>query len=178
MTGASREDLVGLFSSRRILPSSVQLLRGKSYSFASFSSCLDAAEAFEAFHGKEGISEDRPPLYLAYVDRFPQVEAAIGGGEDWKSELPPGLLLLTNFVSEEEEADLLRSVCWKEDDGEGKALKNRQVRHFGHDFVYGSNSISEEPNGRPFPTCWGPLLDRAVRDGHLPEEPDQCTANR
>ncbi len=49
----------------------------------------------------------------------------------------------------------------------------RQVQHFGFDFLYGRNAISEEPNGREFPRCWDPVLRRALDGGHLADYPDQ-----
>ncbi len=192
VTGTSLEDLVQVFHRNGVTPSATHLLRGKSYSFASFAEVGDASDAFDAVHDKESLLEEEeekkkeggdekaPPLYLAFVEAVPEAVVRASRGDDhWLLGPPPGLLLLPDFVSEEEEELLLRSVPWEENCGGGRSsLRNRQVRHFGYDFVYGRNAIADQPNGSPFPSCWLPVLERAVGLGHLPELPDQCTANR
>lgn len=81
-----------------------------------------------------------------------------------------------DFVNEEEEEELLKSLVWDESGGN---LKHRQVQHFGFDFVYGSNSIDPDaPNGRLFPAACDKIVSRAVDRGNLRVASDQCTVNR
>ena len=48
-------------------------------------------------------------------------------------------------------------------------------QHFGHRFVYGSNSIDTASNEEPFPSEWDPILQRALQTGLLPYIPDQAS---
>ncbi len=123
VTGSSREDLLEVF--HRLggvpLPLSVALLPGKSYSFLSFASSTEAEEATNAVNGKEGLQQQpQQPLYLAYVDRIP--EKSLEGAPDFSA--PPDLVLCPDFVSEEEEGDMLGSMEWEEQ-GSNKSLRNR-----------------------------------------------------
>ncbi len=123
MTGSSREDLLEVF--HRLggvpLPLSVALLPGRSYSFLSFASSTEAEEATNAVNGKEGLQQQQQqPLYLAYVERIP--EKSLEGAPDFSA--PPGLVLCPDFVSEDEETDILGSMEWEEQ-GSNKSLRNR-----------------------------------------------------
>ena len=67
-----------------------------------------------------------------------------------------------------------------QDEGVQGDLKNRRVKHYGFDFVYGSNTIDPaKPNDHPFPGAWNSvILDRCLTSGALKDAPDQCTVNR
>jgi alkylated DNA repair dioxygenase AlkB len=64
----------------------------------------------------------------------------------------PGLWMVTNFLSQEEEASLLERVqTWQKNDAAQDQSKNlwqnlnlRRVRHFGRRFDYSSNNVFEE----------------------------------
>ena len=51
---------------------------------------------------------------------------------------PLGLKIIENFITTEEETELLKSFNWNDE----VKLKNRQVRHYGKEFIYGSNTIA------------------------------------
>ncbi|KAK7083445.1 Alkylated DNA repair protein alkB 8 [Halocaridina rubra] len=72
-------------------------------------------------------------------------------------EFPPGLEVIENFISEKEEVLLFQLIDWKEnplDKAEGSVLKHRQVRHFGYEFQYGSNSVDKnKPPDAEDPRC-------------------------
>ena len=91
-------------------------------------------------------------------------------------ELPKGLQIIEDFITENEEQDLLKSFNWQND----QILKNRQVRHYGKEFVYGSNMIADENDAKiePFPESWMPLIQRSLDQGFQKRWPDQCTVNR
>ncbi len=85
---------------------------------------------------------------------------------------------MEDFLSPVEEQQLLASVSWSPEEV-GGALRQRAVRHFGYEFIYGANNVDPSrplPAGLP-PACL-PLLDRLIDAGHLAELPDQLTVNR
>ncbi len=179
-TGASQESLFECFVSQGKTPTSINLIQGKSYSFVSFQSEEDAASILESVHGKIGLKVDGEtqsdqPLYLTFVDDVPK---NLDENNPWNLAPPNGLLVLQDFVGEKEEERLLSSIEWQQEDDKVASMKNRQVCHFGYDFVYGENCISKDPNNRPFPESWRGFLERSTEQGLLPEMPDQCTANR
>lgn len=155
-------------------PAEIHMVKGKSFSFISFLRDTEAKEALEKVHGHIGIGDGNSPLYLVFVEAIPSPIAKAST----KSEmvLPPGLELVENFITEEEETKLIESANF---DASSSSLKHRKVVHFGYDFKYGSNSIDhEKPNGRDFPSFWKTILfDKALECGWIRKLPNQCTAN-
>lgn len=114
--------------------------------------------------------------------------------------MPPGLILLEDFIEVEEELTLLDSVRFNEseDVGEhlmccyvpeistfivvlGSTLKHRAVQHYGYEFLYGSNNVDvNHPLERKIPRqcdfLWPRLRGRFI-ELQIPE-PDQLTVNR
>ena len=68
--------------------------------------------------------------------------------------------IVQEFVSADEENEILQSFNWQKSGTE--ALKNRQVCHFGKEFVYGSNTIADNKEIEAFPTSWTPLIQRSI----------------
>ncbi|UYV77551.1 ALKBH8 [Cordylochernes scorpioides] len=108
---------------------------------------------------------------------IPEVE------DPFHSPSPPGLTLLQDFLSAEEEQQLLDILDWPSqptDDGCGKTLRHRQVQHFGFEFEYGANRV--DPNRplehRPIPPVCLTVLQRLVESGHVDRLSDQLTVNR
>ena len=89
---------------------------------------------------------------------------------------PNGLNVMEEFVSEEEEVDLLACLHW---DTSSTELKHRRVKHFGYTFLYESNNIDREnplPGGLPKEV--EPLLDRLISKRIISVRPDQLTVNQ
>ena len=64
-------------------------------------------------------------LYLALASAVPEQQCD-GGDPAW--ETPKGAVVVEEFVSEVEEADMLGSLSWDDgDDGGGGGMKHRQV---------------------------------------------------
>lgn len=61
-----------------------------------------------------------------------------------QTELPPGLIILNDFVTIDEENLLCESIDWTitSADSCGQTLKHRQVKHFGYEFLYESNLVN------------------------------------
>lgn len=123
----------------------------------------------------------------------------------WKQSLPPGLIVLPDFVSAEEEAMLLDSVNSNDDlsfdteNGERRlqllsiticyfvfaflenTLKHRIVKHYGFEFLYGTNNVdASKPLSRKIPnSCsilW-PRLQANITALQSRSEPEQLTVN-
>lgn len=104
----------------------IVMLPGKSYCFIK---CLDnnnAQQIYEGMHGKSKLAQNCNVLYLTYcldgkfsffvIKNFPFLTALkyIVPKSDnvWEQEMPPGLILLENFITDEEETNFLNSINW------------------------------------------------------------------
>ncbi len=176
VTGASQEDIIETFSKFGAIEQ-VSMFPGKSYSFVVLDSADAAKAAFQDVHGKLSISKNGAVLYLAFLNKIPPSENC--GATEFFSHLPEGLTVIEEFVSVDEEQMLLNSVTWPQQskDHDQGTMKNRQVLHFGHEFVYSDNSIAPEPT-ESFPRAWTSILDRISNQGHQNRLPDQCTVNK
>lgn len=98
-------------------------------------------------------------------------------GSDNHKHLPEGLMLFENFVSEEQEAELLQSISWDLDSVNN--LKHRRVKHYGYAFIYETSNVNKQnplPGG--FPKPMELLMDKIVQSGIMRERPDQLTCNQ
>eukprot|EP01062_Namystynia_karyoxenos_P012288 TRINITY_DN14419_c0_g1_i1.p1 TRINITY_DN14419_c0_g1~~TRINITY_DN14419_c0_g1_i1.p1 ORF type:complete len:615 (+),score=123.27 TRINITY_DN14419_c0_g1_i1:86-1846(+) len=112
-------------------------------------------------------------------------------GAPGSPELPEGLVVCNNFITPDEEKELLAAIDARPWDSE---QMNRRVMQFGFHFVYGTRGrmISSLPD-RPLPDFLGGLLKRIAAYKHtpqptpgdgeasapflLPREPDQLIVN-
>ena len=124
-TGYSREMLLDLFLPHAKVEE-VVLLPGKSFSFVSLDSPQAADSALSAIHGKPNDKVDpKAPLYLALVDRVPELNQSERAEVNFEQTLPKGLTIIENYVSEEEEAKIAASLDWQTEAPQG--MKHRQV---------------------------------------------------
>lgn len=56
-----------------------------------------------------------------------------------KNYFVPGLVIIDNFISEEEE----QKICNELENFTWNKLSNRKVQHFGYEFIYGNNNINK-----------------------------------
>lgn len=89
---------------------------------------------------------------------------------------PNGLLLINDLITPEEEEAFIKLFDFKED--KESNLKNRQVKHYGYEFRYGSNDVDlSSPLHEKIPEeC--DLLWRRLRKHGLEVVPDQLTVNK
>ena len=136
VTGLKREVLEQFI--KEIVPNfNVTMPPGKSYCFVNFLSADSSKIFYEKVHGNVQVPNEDTVFYLLYIKSskhfllpitiisviliiinyfsVPCIEETFG------NDLPPGLRLLTDFVTPEEEAALLESINWDEE--EGKDLK-------------------------------------------------------
>lgn len=99
--------------------------------------------------------------------------------------LPPGLIVLKEFITPEEEERLINCICWDHDEPEiesNTSLKHRQVKHFGYEFLYGSNKVDvNKPLDRRIPSecdfLWNRIAEKSSY--RMPwAKPDQLTVNK
>ena len=174
VTGCSSWELFNVFSKYGSMLQII-LIPQKSYSFVVFDTEECAKLAFDTVHGKVGLN-DKGPLYLAFVDQAPKVD------NPWENAiLPPGLDIIPDFVTPNEESELLQCFNWEEKStATERSLKHRQVKHYGYEFSYVTNDIDPEAplEDRIPDLCQTLVVQRALAAGHTDVEPDQLTVNR
>ncbi|KAL0030888.1 hypothetical protein WJX77_011841 [Trebouxia sp. C0004] len=84
----------------------------------------------------------------------------------------PGLTLVKDFVSEEEEQALLGCA----EEGQWETLARRRVCHFGYKFEYQSRNVDPQKLIQQFPAALQPVLERLQHLQDMPQV-DQCTVN-
>lgn len=106
-----------------------------------------------------------------------------------EKECPPGLVIIPNFVTEEEEdlillriredKDKLSQAESEKDTVSSKVLRHRWVRHFGYEFRYGRNDvdINDPLKNDPMPGYLDGVLRRMVEKDVFKEQPEQLTVN-
>lgn len=128
-------------------------------------------------NGTAKLGQKDSVLLMSYCEKIPPSDE----NRPWNQQLPEGLILIENCITPECEAELMEKLKWNEGEDDCK-LKNRQVQHFGYEFLYGSNTVD--------PSC--PLIDReipkacdevwATLSAKCPPlatyRPDQLTVNR
>lgn len=155
----------------------VLMLASKSYCFITCATLSDAELVYQGMHNRATIGQQGAVAYLSYVEQLPKEVEENG----WLKPLPGGLLLLPNFINEAEEAALLQAVS---DDGTGissaeDTLKHRHVKHFGYEFLYGSNNVDpDQPLEQSIPGACDFLWNR-LGSSQIPDftQPDQLTVN-
>ncbi|KAH8299627.1 hypothetical protein KR044_003649, partial [Drosophila immigrans] len=177
--GLTEETLLASAASTGGQVSQVLMLPSKSYCFLICTTLRDAELVFKGMHNLATIGQQGAVAYLSYVTQLPKETEESG----WQKPLPSGLILLPDFVSDEEEAALLIAVADDGDDGAARMennLKHRHVKHFGYEFLYGSNNV--DPNQplheQPIPSACDFLWPR-LDNPELPKilTPDQLTVN-
>ncbi|XP_020040944.2 tRNA (carboxymethyluridine(34)-5-O)-methyltransferase ALKBH8 isoform X2 [Castor canadensis] len=149
----------------------------KPYSFVRYKTAEESRKAYDTLNGQE-IADDlgqKIILYLNFVEKAQWKELRL-------QALPPGLVVIEEIVSSEEEKMLLESINWTEDkDNKNfqKSLKHRRVRHFGYEFHYENNNVDKEkplPGGLP-DVCES-ILEKWLKEGYIKHKPDQLTVNQ
>ncbi|XP_015918171.1 tRNA (carboxymethyluridine(34)-5-O)-methyltransferase alkbh8 isoform X2 [Parasteatoda tepidariorum] len=147
------------------------MLPRKSYSFVVFNTIHQASTAISLLNGLKLPSNST--FYLAFV-KDEDVPEEVSLKNDW----PKGLVLLEEFITEEEEKELLAVINKEDDFNDESSLKHRKVKHYGYKFIYGSNNINKnQPLEMKIPDVCIPHLKKLVSLQLLPRIPDQLTVN-
>ncbi|KAL8191045.1 UNVERIFIED_CONTAM: Alkylated DNA repair protein alkB 8 [Gekko kuhli] len=150
----------------------------KPYSFVKYGLIEDCKRAYGILNGKEIMLEDSSQgivLYVNFVEKVPWEVTA-------PTALPPGLRVIEDLVSPEEERQLLESIDWSEDEvipNARKSLKHRRVKHFGYEFRYDNNNVDrDKPLPGGLPELCNVILAKCLTLGYIKEKPDQLTINQ
>ncbi|CAN8002212.1 unnamed protein product, partial [Ixodes hexagonus] len=156
----------------------IVLLPGQQFAFVAFKdvgACVSAATFLSTRPSRLVVDGS---VYPAFVDRVPEQTDSCCSAKFGKDVLPPGLLLLRDAISDAEEALLWRLVSWDDNKG-SRALRQREVRHFGYAFDYELQGVRKDaPLREALPRECMPFLGRLISAGHLSALPDQLTVTR
>ncbi|XP_017007976.3 tRNA (carboxymethyluridine(34)-5-O)-methyltransferase ALKBH8 [Drosophila takahashii] len=155
----------------------VVMLPGKSYCFLVCATVEDAQRIYLGMHNVSTIGQQGAVAYLSFVKEIPN----LAGKNEWDRPLPNGLLVISDFVSEDEESTLLKAIG---EDGRRSestgTLKHRNVKHFGFEFLYGSNNVDpSKPLEQSIPSACDILWSRLPNSASTWDwsTPDQLTVN-
>ncbi|XP_072515951.1 LOW QUALITY PROTEIN: tRNA (carboxymethyluridine(34)-5-O)-methyltransferase ALKBH8 [Salminus brasiliensis] len=173
--GVSREALLEVLKEGGAVES-LLMPPNKPYSYVTYASVEDGQNAHRLLSGRVLKGQDQDvTLYFSYVHQ-------VGSEGSVLPPLPPGLSVVEEFVSVEEEAELLQAVDWTSHPEEltvQRELKHRRVKHYGYEFRYDNNNVDKDkplPGGLP-PEC-GAVLQKCLSEGHISVLPDQLTVNQ
>ncbi|XP_059482300.1 alkylated DNA repair protein alkB homolog 8 isoform X2 [Neocloeon triangulifer] len=170
-TGLSREKIMDILPEQ--LNTRLESIDFVENSSVTFLSCRDTNSAIQL---KEFLNNYQLcDFFVLFVKEVPVIST--------KRDLEPptGLVLIKNFVTEEEEKVWLESINWDaaSDLDQGQTLKHRRVRHFGFQFEYGTNNVNpDKPLKEKIPESCRPVIDRMIDRKLISWTPDQLTVNQ
>ncbi|XP_075972362.1 tRNA (carboxymethyluridine(34)-5-O)-methyltransferase alkbh8 [Anticarsia gemmatalis] len=171
-TGLEKDSVFKLISGNRLeipLPKFIAE-KGETHSFLVFGTIEDAVLFYNSCNGKAKADENGTPLYMNFVEKVPNTEIICPHAN------PEGLSILNNFITESEEQKFLQLFDWTP---ETSSLKNRQVKHYGYEFRYGSNDVDlTQPLIEKIPNECDILWERLKEHGFDVGVPDQLTVNK
>ncbi|XP_066599582.1 alkylated DNA repair protein alkB homolog 8 isoform X2 [Prorops nasuta] len=171
VTGLQRETLESLLNPI-INNYDIVMLPAKSYCFIKTNLEDDAVIAYNTIHNKVKINEQKTPLYAVYIEAVPFSKM-----DEWNPMLPPGLSVLKDFITEEEELKLLNTLNWSKEESISSELKHRKVRHYGYEFQYGTNKVDPDSPIDPIPKSYNFLQELFKTHKCAAYEFDQLTIN-
>ncbi|XP_055856465.1 alkylated DNA repair protein alkB homolog 8 isoform X2 [Episyrphus balteatus] len=140
-----------------------------------FNEVQEAINVFQSMHGQAELGQNSTVIYMSYFKDIPKAENPLD------KELPPGTILIENFVTPDEESVLLASINNDSPIVVVGSLKNRSVKHFGYEFLYGSNLVDpSKPLETKIPKECDILWERlGQKQPSLKSfKPDQLTVNQ
>jgi alkylated DNA repair dioxygenase AlkB len=91
----------------------------------------------------------------------------------FQQDLPPGLIYVANWLSNEEHEKVLAEI----DSLEFDVTLSRRVQHYGARYDYGSASLSAPGTAPPIPAAIRKLGERLHAEGFFSTAPDQVIVN-
>ncbi|XP_055384619.1 alkylated DNA repair protein alkB homolog 8 [Condylostylus longicornis] len=150
----------------------LKMLPLKSYCFLKCADLKSSQNIFNNMHARSNLGQSGALLYLSYFDNLPETE------NYFKDTPPPGLVILKDFISDDEEIKIL-SLLEKTKENEN-CMKHRIVTHYGYEFLYDSNQVDPtQPLSRKIPQELDFLWERLESKfkGLNWYKPDQLTVN-
>ncbi|ONK55728.1 uncharacterized protein A4U43_C10F390 [Asparagus officinalis] len=147
-----------------------------------FSEVDSAGTAFEALNGNPCRELGGRTLHMRYS--VPRPKAKVRGNDSLSvsflsSELEiPGIYLVRDFVTAEQEQELLQAV----DARPWKSLAKRRVQHYGYEFLYETRNVDSRQFLGELPSFVSPILEKISSFPHLDDNKsrlkiDQLTVN-
>ncbi|KAM9659568.1 tRNA (carboxymethyluridine(34)-5-O)-methyltransferase ALKBH8 [Trichechus inunguis] len=149
----------------------------KPYSFVRYKTTEESKKAYVTLNGKEIVDDlgQKIILYLNFVEKVQCKELGL-------QALPPGLMVVEEVISSEDEKMLLESIDWTEgtdNQNVQKSLKHRRVKHFGFEFHYETNSVDKnKPLPGGLPEICDSILEKWLKEAYIKRKPDQLTINQ
>ena len=174
LTGTSEEDVVNYFSHHGPIDT-VIMVPQKSYCFIIFNDVSSAITCHSSVNTPKKTFLIKNPMHVLYVEDVPSKQDLYKNYLD----IPPGVFIIEDFITESEELSLFKTFDIVNDNGQ--ELSHRKVKHFGYEFLYGSNNIDKNTplsDGIPeeFDFLKSRFQDKNVND-LIPWAPDQLTVN-
>jgi alkylated DNA repair dioxygenase AlkB len=91
----------------------------------------------------------------------------------FEQDLPPGLIYVSNWLSDIEHEKVLEEVDGLDFD----LTLSRRVQHYGAKYDYGSASLNAPGTAPPIPPGIQVLGQRLLAEGYFAKEPDQVIVN-
>lgn len=149
------------------------MIPGKSCCFVTYNNIDSSIQAYKSCSGLLEIAQNNKPVILSFCEKLP-----IEHIKPTHTELPPGLQVLNDFITKEEELNLIALCNFEEK--ESNHLKFRQVKHYGYEFKYDTNNVEKNnPLSESIPNECDFLWDRLETLKQLVSHfiPDQLTVN-
>lgn len=155
----------------------------KSYAIVSYESIGESAQAVESlqyssFAKADGRLEATLFLFFAMFD------SNITSEKTATQLYPDGLHVQENFITEENEKDLIElveaNIKEQSENSAQASLKHREVIHYGYKFQYGTNDVDlNDPLAKKdMPALVNGAIDQVMATNLWQDRPDQCTVNR
>uniref|UniRef100_A0A336M1J7 CSON010319 protein n=1 Tax=Culicoides sonorensis TaxID=179676 RepID=A0A336M1J7_CULSO len=174
LTGLTLERLLEEIHKHDVTVQEISMVPGKSYCFISFKTIEDSTKILNELNAVAPLGQNDAVLYLSYCDKILRVE------NPWSRPNPDGIFLIPDFINEAEEQTLLQAIDVSESsDG---TLKHRLVKHFGFEFIYGSNTVDpSKPLDRKIPAEFNSIVIERLHE-KMPQfsyfTPEQMTVNK
>lgn len=150
----------------------ITMIPGKSVSIVTYKDVESSINAYDNCSGILNIAQNNRPVILSFCDNIPCKYLKTVTGD-----LPPGLLIVNNFITEDEE-NLLLLLCKFDDNHYGSNLKFRKVEHYGYEFLYTINNVyKDQPLDQMIPKECNFLWQRLKENSDIDFTPDQLTVN-
>ncbi|XP_052737883.1 alkylated DNA repair protein alkB homolog 8 [Bicyclus anynana] len=168
-TGFEKADVIKLLDTVRLGEKLLNFIaeKGESHCYVVFNDFESAKLFYDTYNGTKAVTQ--VPIYMSYVDNVPKNEVICN------YEIPEGLKIIENFITVDEEKSYIQLFDWVDESN----LKNRQVKHYGYEFRYGSNDVDlSTPLSEKIPEECDALWSRLKSCGIDFRIPDQMTVNK
>lgn len=133
------------------------------YCFASFDNIASAQAVYDYLNTNPDLSElgvSRVVCRYAQIATVKEKDSGIDCTSSTDDIVVPGLVVLPEFITEEDEQQLLHAIC--SDDAPWKLSLNRRVQHYGFPFNYRTLMVDYNKPTPPLPSICKLLADKIL----------------